>query len=50
MSYLLKPFDFSEIIGYPNDTPEDVLDNVLKFQYGDDACVHVKAFGQLIDD
>jgi hypothetical protein len=50
MSYLLKPFDFSEIIGYPNDIPEDVLDNVLKFQYGDDACAHVKAFGQLIDD
>jgi hypothetical protein len=31
MSYLWKPFDFSEIVGYPNDIPEDVLDNVLEF-------------------
>jgi hypothetical protein len=50
MSDLEKPFDFSEIVGYPNDIPEDVLDNVLNFQYGDDACAHVKAFEKLIDD
>jgi hypothetical protein len=50
MSDLQKPFDFSKIVGYPNDIPDDVLDNVLNFQYGDDACAHVKAFGQLIDD
>jgi hypothetical protein len=31
MSDLTKPFDFSEIVGYPNDIPEDVLDNVLNF-------------------
>jgi hypothetical protein len=45
-----KPFDFSGIVGYPNDIPDDVLDNVLSFQYGDDACAHVKAFRQLIND
>jgi hypothetical protein len=50
MSNLQKPFDFSQIVGYPNDIPDDVLDNVLNFQYGNDACAHVKAFGQLIDD
>jgi hypothetical protein len=49
MSCLVKPFDFSEIVGYPNDIPEDV-DNVLEFHEGGDACAHVKAFWQLIDD
>ena len=36
--------------GYPNYIPEDVVDNVIEFDNGDDACAHVKAFGQLIDD
>jgi hypothetical protein len=50
MSYLLKPFDFSGIVGYPNFIPEDVIDNSPIFHNGGDACAHVKAFGQLIDD
>jgi hypothetical protein len=45
----MKPFDFSEIVGYPNDIPEDVVDNVLEFHEGGDACAHVKAFWKLID-
>jgi hypothetical protein len=31
MSCLLKPFDFSGIVGYPNNIPEDVNDNLLIF-------------------
>jgi hypothetical protein len=50
MSELTKPFDFSEIVGYPNDIPEDVVDNVLEFHEGGDACAHVEAFWKLIDD
>jgi hypothetical protein len=50
MSELTKPFDFSEIVGYPNDIPEDVVDNVLEFHEGGDACAHIKAFWKLIDD
>jgi hypothetical protein len=50
MSELTKPFDFSEIVGYLNDIPEDVVDNVLEFHEGGDACTHVKAFWKLIDD
>jgi hypothetical protein len=49
MNELTKPFDFSEIVGYPNDIPEDVVDNVLEFHEGGDACAHVKAFWKLID-
>jgi hypothetical protein len=50
MSDLKKPFDFSEIVGYPNDIPEDVVDNVIEFHNGGDAYAHVKAFGKFIDD
>jgi hypothetical protein len=50
MSDLTKPFDFSGIVGYPNNISEDVIDNVLEFHEGGDACAHVKAFWQLIDD
>jgi hypothetical protein len=50
MSELTRPFDFSEIVGYPNDIPEDVVDNVLEFHEGGDACAHIKAFWKLIDD
>jgi hypothetical protein len=50
MSDLQKPFDFSEIVGYPNDIPEDVVDNVIEFHNGGDAYAHVKAFGKFIDD
>jgi hypothetical protein len=49
MSDLKKPFDFSEIVGYPTDIPEDVVDNVLEFHEGGDACAHIKAFWKLID-
>jgi hypothetical protein len=50
MSEITRPFDFSEIVGYPNDIPEDVVDNVLEFHEGGDACAHIKAFWKLIDD
>jgi hypothetical protein len=50
MSFLLKPFDFSGIVGYPNYIPEDVIENLSNFHDYGDACAHVKAFGQLIDD
>jgi hypothetical protein len=50
MSYLLKPFDFSGIVGYPNFIPEDVIDNSPIFHNGGDVCAHVKAFWKLIDD
>jgi hypothetical protein len=50
MSELTKPLDFSEIVGYPNRIPEDVVDTVLKFHEGGDACAHIKAFWNLIDD
>jgi hypothetical protein len=43
------PFDFSEIVGYPNDIPEDVIDNVPDFDHGH-ACAHIKAFTKFIDD
>jgi hypothetical protein len=50
MSYLLKHFDFSGIVGYPNYIPEDVIENLSNFHDCGDACAHVKAFGKLIDD
>jgi hypothetical protein len=50
MSSITRPFDFSEIVGYPNYIPEDVVDNVFGFHEGGDACAHIKAFGNLIDD
>jgi hypothetical protein len=50
MDDLTRPFDFSEIVGYPNDIPENVVDTVLKFHEGGDACAHIKAFWKLIDD
>jgi hypothetical protein len=50
MSELTKPLDFSEIVGYHNDIPEDILDTVLEFHEGGDACAHIKAFWKLIDD
>jgi hypothetical protein len=49
MSDLTKPFDFSEIVGYPNDIPEDIVDNVLEFHEGGDACAHINAFWKLIN-
>jgi hypothetical protein len=52
MSSITKPFDFSEIVGCPNYIPENILDNVFGFGFheGDDACDHIKAFWNLIDD
>jgi hypothetical protein len=50
MSSITRPFDFSEIVGYPNHIPENVLDNVFGFHDDDDACAHIKAFWNLIDD
>jgi hypothetical protein len=50
MSSITRPFDFSEIVGYPNYIPENVLDNVIIFHEDGDACTHIKAFWNLIDD
>jgi hypothetical protein len=50
MSEITRPFDFLEIIDYPNYIPEHVVDNVFGFHEGGDACAHIKAFGNLIDD
>jgi hypothetical protein len=52
MSSITRPFDFSEIVGCPNYIPENVIDNVDEFGFheGGDACAHVKAFWNLIDD
>ena len=50
MSEITRPFDFSEIVGYPNYIPENVVDNVFGFHEGGDACAHIKAFWKLIDD
>jgi hypothetical protein len=52
MSLITRPFDFSEIVGYPNYIPVNVLDNVFGFGFheGGDACGHIKAFWNLIDD
>ena len=50
MSDLQKPFDFSRIVGYPDNILENVIDNVLKFHDGGDACAHIEAFWKLIDD
>jgi hypothetical protein len=50
MDDITRPFDFSEIVGYPNDIPEDIVDNVIKFHEGGNACAHIKAFWNLIDD
>jgi hypothetical protein len=52
MSSITQPFDFSEIVGYPNYIPENVLDNVYVFGFHEDgdACAHIKAFWDLIDD
>jgi hypothetical protein len=50
MSCIVKPFDFLGIVGYPNNILEDVVDNVIEFNNGGDACAHIKAFWQLIDD
>jgi hypothetical protein len=45
----MKPFYFSEIVGYPNDIPEYVVDNVLEFHEGGDDCAYVEEFWKLID-
>jgi hypothetical protein len=50
MSFLLIPFDFSRIVGYPHYIPEDFIENLSNFHDYGDACAHVRAFGQLIDD
>jgi hypothetical protein len=52
MDDITRPFDFSEIVGYPNYIPENVLDNVFVFKFHEDgdACIHIKAFWNLIDD
>jgi hypothetical protein len=52
MSSITRPFDFSEIVGCPNYIPENVIDNVDEFGFheGGDACAHIKAFWNLIDD
>jgi hypothetical protein len=52
MSEITRPFDFSEIVGCPNYIPENVLDNVYEFGFHEDgdACAHIKAFWNLIDD
>jgi hypothetical protein len=50
MSSITRPFDFSEIVGYPNYIPENILDNVIIFHEDGDACTHIKAFWNLIDD
>jgi hypothetical protein len=49
MRCLIKPFDFSGIVGCPNFIPEDVNDNLSNFRNGGDAYAHVRAFGKLID-
>jgi hypothetical protein len=50
MGTFLKPIDFSGIVGYPHDISEDVIENLSDFHDYGDACAHVRAFGQLIDD
>jgi hypothetical protein len=52
MSSITRPFDFSEIVGCPNYIPENVLDNVYVFGFHEDgdACAHIMAFWNLIDD
>jgi hypothetical protein len=52
MDDITRPFDFSEIVGYPNYIPENVLDDVYLFKFHEDgdACTHIKTFWNLIDD
>jgi hypothetical protein len=52
MDDITRPFDFSEIVGYPNYIPENVLDNVFMFKFHEDgdAYTHIKVFWNLIDD
>jgi hypothetical protein len=52
MDDIIRPFDFSEIVGYPNYIPENVLDDVYLFKFHEDgdACTHIKTFWNLIDD
>jgi hypothetical protein len=50
MRTFLKPIDFSGIVGYPHNISEDVIEKFSDFHDYVDACAHVKALGQLIDD
>jgi hypothetical protein len=50
MEDFYNPIDFSGIVGYPHDISDDVIENLSDFHDYGDACAHVKAFGQCIDD
>jgi hypothetical protein len=50
MDDFYSPIDFSRIVGYPNDLPEIVIENLPDFRDNSDANAHIRAFGKCIDE